>query len=371
MFRIGNKRYRLVKIGLVRAACPAQLEMTAANLNPVKAIVVTANTSGLGSVGAMGYRPSGVITAGAARRKRLMAAGCVYDYAFVDTSITDMRCDDEIGSNELLDKLNAALRFKLMGTLSDMSGPGVIFPYIVEVYPFENYFIYTFQGDKYRQPYILDPVARQLRLLPMAQKVEEKFVTACVGRMPRVATGTVYSPAPPAGNGQTSTRGAENSELMTNLIRNWANILEAVQMYLAQIRNGQHKPPTAIPMFQPAPIPGGKIGKELAGRGIDVFDFARWTAAEQSKGEKSKDGLPASAYAYVGDKDDPSTWHLKAHDAAHVRLALARANQTDGIPMDDRAGVITRLHKLAKKHGIKTALTRDQAKWAGKKVKAA
>ena len=370
MFQAGGKRYRLVKIGLVRAACPRQLETTPENLNPVKSIVVTANTEKLGAVQGIGYVPPGVITAGAARRKRLMELGQVFAYAFVDTRITEMRCDDEISSRELMDKLDVAIRQKILGNLSEMTVPGAQVPYIVEVYPFENYFIYSWNGDRYRQAYILDPVARQLKLMPVSQKVEEKFVNAAVERMPRVQTGIVYQPQATANN-QTSFRGAPNSELVTGVIRNWTNVLEAVQMYLSQIRNGQHKPPVAVPAFAPVPLVGGKIGKALAAKGIDVYDFARWSAAQQSQEPKTKDGLPPSAYAYVGDKDDPSTWHLKVHDAAHVRNALARVNQTMGIPVDHRAGVMTHLMKLAKKHGVEAQPTAGQTKWAKKRARAA
>jgi len=47
--------------------------------------------------------------------------------------------------------------------------------------------------------------------------------------------------------------------------------------------------------------------------------------------------LPSSAFAYVGDPNDPSTWKLPIHDAAHCRNALARFNQTQGIPAGEKA----------------------------------
>lgn len=69
---------------------------------------------------------------------------------------------------------------------------------------------------------------------------------------------------------------------------------------------------------------------------------------------KKVDGknLPASAFAYVGDKNDTSTWKLPVHDADHARNALARLNQTEAIPADKKAGVLRKLKSAAKKFGI-------------------
>ncbi len=60
---------------------------------------------------------------------------------------------------------------------------------------------------------------------------------------------------------------------------------------------------------------------------------------------------PASVFAYVGNPDDPSTWHLPIPDEAHVRDALARFNQAQ-IPAADKAKVARKLVAAAKKHGI-------------------
>jgi hypothetical protein len=60
---------------------------------------------------------------------------------------------------------------------------------------------------------------------------------------------------------------------------------------------------------------------------------------------------PASAFAFVGDPQDTSTWHLLVADKAHVEDALARFNQTD-LPADAKAKVAKKLVSLAKKFGI-------------------
>lgn len=379
MFQLGKTTYKLVRIGLVRAACPREVEHTRDNLNLGKAIRIDANEHKLGSVASVGFVPAGIIMAGAARRIRMMEGGFVYDYAFVDRTVRDIRCDDEISSNELMQKLDSALRDRIMGPARNDSccAPGQISPWIIEIYPFENYFIYNLKGQKYRQGYVIDPVKREVRLGPGAQKVEEKFVTASgkdvsvkaggpgsgrkplvgqtakafgyksvltgenplyihpasknavthypsdnwthksnkgfgktlgrgsgaeslhehltsfhgvravaasVDKMPLNQDGGRYAPTSTPGNNQTVSPGASHCDLITMLIRNWKNVIDAVDNYLAAIRNGQHKPVMRPPMFAPVSLtPAGKIGVAIASKGIDVFDFAQWSAAEQSK----------------------------------------------------------------------------------------
>jgi len=71
--------------------------------------------------------------------------------------------------------------------------------------------------------------------------------------------------------------------------------------------------------------------------------------------------LTADCFAYVGDKDDPSTWKLPikfstdAKTVSHIRNALARFNQTQGIPSSERAKVKAKLIAAAKKRGIEVS----------------
>lgn len=59
----------------------------------------------------------------------------------------------------------------------------------------------------------------------------------------------------------------------------------------------------------------------------------------------------ASTFAYVGDPQDTSTWHLPIPDEAHVRDALARFDQAQ-VPAADKAKVARKLIAAAKKYGI-------------------
>ena len=61
---------------------------------------------------------------------------------------------------------------------------------------------------------------------------------------------------------------------------------------------------------------------------------------------------PASAFAYVGDQDDVSTWKYPIFDASHARNALARWGQEKDIPAAEKPKVFARIKAAAKKHGV-------------------
>jgi hypothetical protein len=88
---------------------------------------------------------------------------------------------------------------------------------------------------------------------------------------------------------------------------------------------------------------------------------------------KAGEDLTADAFAHVGDKDDPSTWKLPIKfstdekSKTHIRNALARLGQTEGMSDEEKASAKTKIHAAAKKHGID--VDADEAK-AAKVVKA-
>ncbi len=83
---------------------------------------------------------------------------------------------------------------------------------------------------------------------------------------------------------------------------------------------------------------------------------------EKRDGKKTKrvDGedLPASAFAYVGDGNDTSTWKLpikfstEEKTQSHLRNALARFGQTKGIPDGEKLTVLAKIKAAANAHGI-------------------
>lgn len=65
--------------------------------------------------------------------------------------------------------------------------------------------------------------------------------------------------------------------------------------------------------------------------------------------------LAADNFAYVGNADQTETWKLPIHDAAHVRNALARFNQTTGIPAGKKSGVWRKIKAAAAKFNIEVS----------------
>lgn len=80
---------------------------------------------------------------------------------------------------------------------------------------------------------------------------------------------------------------------------------------------------------------------------------------------KSVDGAehPASDFAYVGDPDDTSTWHLPDFDEKHARLAVDMFSRTQGMSGKKKEEAKTRIAAAAKKHGIKTSFADFNNRW--------
>lgn len=80
-------------------------------------------------------------------------------------------------------------------------------------------------------------------------------------------------------------------------------------------------------------------------------------AAEPKETTKRVAGqdLKASDFAYVGDAKKTETWKLPVHDKANARNALARFNQTKGIPSSEKSKVRAKIVSAAKKFGVDIA----------------
>lgn len=99
------------------------------------------------------------------------------------------------------------------------------------------------------------------------------------------------------------------------------------------------------------PIRSSQAQLEELRQEIELLKASQIGKSGKTKRKGGKD-LPSSDFAYVGDKEDPSTWKLPIHDAAHCRNALARFNQTKGIPAGEKDKVHARIVAACKKFGI-------------------
>ena len=69
--------------------------------------------------------------------------------------------------------------------------------------------------------------------------------------------------------------------------------------------------------------------------------------------EKKKVELPDSAFAFPKQRKEPLT------DASHVRNALARYNQVEGVSKSDREEAKRRIERAARKFGVELSKAPD------------
>jgi hypothetical protein len=361
---------------MVRPACPYEVASIPSNIAASASIVVTANKAKYGEVSSIGYVPDAIVIAGAKRRQRILAAGMTKTWAYVQAGL-DINADDEISCSELLDKVHGALSNQLYGSRMGMTAG------IEQVHPFENYMVYAHNGDRFRQAYALDPVRRVVALSGGATRVIQKYadaessigamatgriadgeISACIERMARSQTGARYAYAPVIPHDNSVTYGALNSELVTQIIRNFANINKAADDYVAYGKRTTNTEPMK-PSWSPVQLSykngahkgatPSEFGNVLIARGIDIFSFALWAAQTQMPGKaKLVDGkhLSASAFAYVGDPYEQSTWKLPLAEKQHVVNALAQYEKAEGIPAIKKPEVLARIAKAARKFNV-------------------
>jgi len=130
----------------------------------------------------------------------------------------------------------------------------------------------------------------------------------------------------------------------------------------------------AVPLLIPtlSDLRYEKLERQLAG----IFALVK-----EKKTKRVDDvDLTADCFAHVGDPEDTSTWKLpikfpgdEEKTKSHIRNALARFEQTEGMSADEKAKAKKKIVAAAKEHGIevsdadKAAITRACAKIALKK----
>ena len=66
-------------------------------------------------------------------------------------------------------------------------------------------------------------------------------------------------------------------------------------------------------------------------------------------GEKQRDSLDEDQFAFPKERKEPLT------DARHVRNAIARFNQVEGVSASERDAAWRRIKAAAKRHGIEVS----------------
>jgi len=117
--------------------------------------------------------------------------------------------------------------------------------------------------------------------------------------------------------------------------------------------------------FVDSPCSGEGFESVKINGSTSIVKFQKHKEAPVTKEKRTKrvagEDLDASAFAYVGDPEKTETWKLPikfssdAKTKRHIRNALARFEQTKGIPADKKAEVKAKIEAAAKEHGIDVA----------------
>lgn len=389
---------------------------------PVSKIALSASTKQFGDVVVLdknkdkigktlgGFVPKVMILKGHDLVAEAIATGKTFINVWAGSSAIrklHIMADDAISTNELQSKIQALLQKQYISRQNSTdSYPGTSGPWIREIYPFENYVIFDWQGDQWKQAFVLDPINRDVALAGKPVKVYQEYsevpkgLTTEEGAKAALAESVINSAAAlpivpsaravhyytttlsqeqdfdPMNNGEKPlgslglgtnageadviSYGAPSSEYANPPLKLMMNIEEALRLYLASLADGTHM---AMPsqVFANALMAGNhpneysecKIAAESASAEINVVDFIAWQRKQLNCSQQLKDGLEASAYAYVGDPKDISTWHCAMDSAKSINAGLDTLENTNYVPKAIRASVEAKLEVAARKFSTK------------------
>ena len=336
-----DRRYLFTQVGLARLSCPMELAAKKENKAAITPIVVEKNYFSYGST--QTFTPETVMASGAKTRMDLIANGKVNEWVWVEEGAI-VNANRQLSSSQYL-RMVAEATLKSVYTpnmlIHASKSPAFTKMHFAGVFPLENKVAFSI-GDK---GYI------------------GKYIFAANGSVD-VTVAPVYSAPLSVSVGRGApyrqTLGALTSELMTNICHQpRMDIMNALEMFNHDVDSGAYV--CLSPAFAPVPNVAystlnqgmNPIFQKLAASGNTLVDFALWSAAKTEEKTKTKGGvkLTKDKFAYA-PSNDPATWKLPIHDADHVRDALARVNQTQGIPASEKPAVISKIRKAADKHGI-------------------
>lgn len=157
-------------------------------------IVVDVNKARVGQ-SASGFLPQVVVVRGHNRYLAERAAGKAYITAWVG-ELAAMRlnlihADHQFGANELRQKLQDALEEKYPGKKLKAPMTGIDWktrPSIVELYPLENYLVYSKDDCMYKHTYTADQSKRTVALTGTPQEVKQKYVDINASSVVKIGT---------------------------------------------------------------------------------------------------------------------------------------------------------------------------------------
>jgi hypothetical protein len=376
-----SERFYLVKMP-IRKLPLISIESSAA----VGAIVIDTNGSRRKATGS-GFVPKVIVLKGLRSLQAAKAAEKMFCNVWVGEKALrrlHISAEDAIGSNVLQTKLQRLISDKNKKSMKASGGSYTPSPWVEAIYPSDNYFVYRYDGDTYRQAYNLDkktgdptlsggPVKAIVKNLPQVSaasladllygdtyidKTMNQELTLDRVNMSGPTLGRVNYPSHMVPCGADGIYYPAGSELSRPELRTMLNVREALSIFLNVLKDGMKGPlehsfsPVAIPTdkFLMNACREAEIVAREAHRKIDPVDFVNWQHDTLTKkGTQTKYGITASGYAYVGDPGDISTWHLKALTPDHVKKSLKLVMSCTGIPESKKLAIQAKLKAMLKK----------------------
>jgi hypothetical protein len=349
------------------------------------------------------YVPSVVVLGGRNTLKAMKAGRDTHVLAWVGKAALKplkIMASDALSNSVIEDKLRQLVRDTYAPKIKNSPTYYEDCPYLVDVFQDDNYCVFRSGKAMYRQNYKINPTTRNITLDGQKVEVFQTYTSAPTGDISssygllddgpspiRVGSQSTItntsmsytgpdpnSPVHGGRNGQfmnefnvdITTFGAPTSELNNPQYKTMSNVEEALDQYLAMLKNGMHKPVSMIGLVTPPAYVNAARETVLALNAcgesttdFSVMDFIKWQNKRMSmptnKQGKLVNGelLASEDFAYVGDLKDISTWHLpisSRENVAHSIMAMATAT---AIPKHDRADVREQLDTLALGYGLK------------------
>ena len=165
-------------ISMIQGAAPREMAPIVVDLNKQKV-----------GQSSKGFYPAVVVVDGAHRHKATAMQGHETIRAWVGelaaAKLNLIHADHQFGASELQSKLQEQLREKFKPKDGPIGYNGIgPTPWIKECYPFENYFVYSYDGDLYKQKYKANQKKRSVVLVGEPEEVVEKYVGISASGIP-------------------------------------------------------------------------------------------------------------------------------------------------------------------------------------------
>ena len=194
---LGSKSFRLMNVPLNLLAIPTATVTSSKALGAMYAVsdrlddvavVVDVNKGGVGET-PTGFKPKVIVVAGSIQASGAQLRGNTSILAWVGDKaaihLGKVLADHQLGANELRDLVAKELKDSYprmfgprMGEVNVVNQP---MAYIDDVYPLENYFVFNYDGRKFRHRYKVNLAKRNVRLVGNPTEVVQKYVKKAGG----------------------------------------------------------------------------------------------------------------------------------------------------------------------------------------------